>query len=87
MTRNLLPDWRWIIAKAWSVRVLALLATLDFLAAVALVTIDGAADALIADHMVAVVLALAVRSALGVFGIWLRVKVQKEAEEIEGVPA
>ena len=84
---QLVPDWKWILTKAWSVRVLALLAALDFVAAIVLVTVDGAASSLIADNMVAVVVALAIKSLVSVLGIWLRVKVQKEAEEIEGVPA
>ena len=84
---QLVPDWKWILTKAWSVRILALLAALDFVAAIVLVTIDGAASSLIADNMVAVVVALAIKSLVSVLGIWLRVKVQKEAEEIEGVPA
>ena len=79
---QLVPDWKWILTKAWSVRVLALLAALDFVAAIVLVTVDGAASSLIADNMVAVVVALAIKSLAGVLGIVLRVKVQKEAEEL-----
>lgn len=83
----LLSDWKWVLKKAWSVRVLAALATLDFVAAVVLVTVDGAASSLIADHTTAIVVALAVKSLMSVLGIWLRVKVQKEAEEIEEAKA
>jgi len=78
----LLPDWKDILKKAWSVRVLALLAALDFVAAVILVSIDGAAGAMIADNMTAVVVALAVKSALSIAGIYLRAVAQKEAEEV-----
>ena len=80
-----LPDWKWVIKKAWSVRVLAALAALDFLAAGALLFVDGAAADLIGDHTSAVIFALAAKSVLSVLGIYLRVRVQKEAEEMEGV--
>ena len=79
---KLLPDWKWVLKKAWSVRVLGALAVLDFLAAAALLFVDGAAAALIENHLAAVILALAAKSGLSVVGIFLRVKVQKEAEEI-----
>ena len=82
---KLLPDWKWVLKKAWSVRVLGVLAVLDFFAAVALLFVDGAAAALLENHLAAVILALAAKSALSVAGIVLRVKVQKEAEEIVGV--
>lgn len=82
---NLLPDWKWVIKKAWSVRVLAALAVVDFIAAAAILFVDGAAAGLLENHMTAVVVALAIKSALSVFGIYLRVRVQKEAEEIVGV--
>ena len=78
---TLLPDWKWVLRHAWSVRMLAFLALLDFLGAVLILFVDGAFASLIADHTTAVVLALVVKSLLSVFGIVLRVKVQKEAEE------
>ena len=78
----LLPDWKWVIKKAWSVRVLAVLAVVDFIAAAAILFVDGAAERVLESHVLAVVVALAVKSALSVFGIYLRVRVQKEAEEI-----
>lgn len=79
---RLLPDWKWVLKKAWSVRVLAALAVLDFIAACAILFVDGAAATLLENHVTALVLALAVKSALSVAGIYLRVRVQKEAEEI-----
>lgn len=82
---KLLPDWKWVLKKAWSVRVLAALAVLDFVAAAAILFVDGAAAAVLENHLTAVVVALAVKSALSVAGILLRVKVQKEAEELVGV--
>ena len=78
----LLPDWRDILKRAWSVRVLALLAVLDFLAAAALLFVDGAAGSLIADNMTAVVTALALKSILSMVGIYLRACAQHEAEEV-----
>ena len=78
----LLPDWKDILRHAWSVRMLAFLALLDFLAAGLLLVIDGAAAALLENHLAAVILALVVKSLLSVGGIVLRVKVQKEAEEL-----
>jgi len=82
---TLLPDWKDVLKHAWSVRVLAALAVVDFIAAGALLFVDGAAATLIENHTVAVVSALAAKSAFSVGGIYLRVRVQKEAEEIVGV--
>lgn len=80
---RLLPDWKRILRKAWSVRVLALLAALDFVGAIILITVDGAAEAMIADHTTAIIFALAVKSLLSIGGIWLRVRAQSAAEDIE----
>ena len=77
----LLPDWKQILKKAWSVRVLALLAVLDFMAAVVILTIDGLATSVLENHTAAVIAALSIKSLMSVAGIVLRVKVQKEAEE------
>ena len=78
---RLLPDWKDILHKAWSVRVLAALAVLDFVTAAMLLFADGAFAMLIADNTGAVVAALAAKSVLSMMGIWLRACAQHEAEE------
>ena len=78
---TLIPDWKPILKRAWSVRVLGLLALLDFMAAAALLFVDGAAAALIANNMTAVITALALKSVLSMLGIYLRACAQHEAEE------
>ena len=72
---SLLPDWKSILTKAWSVKFLALAGVVS--AAEAVVQITG-------TQMFAPGVGPAVTGLLAALGILARVLAQKEAEEVAG---